>query len=115
MADLNIDEAALHERIARAGEAAVADVRDAVGRVCEEAAQAARALAALPKHSSELLQAAVVAGVQEIEFRQPPHHVAASFSTDQGGYQLAHHDREIPAGRYRVLLFVVPIGEKERA
>ncbi len=117
MTDLkNVDEAALRARLSEATGHALVTVQRAATDACEQVALAARALAALPKHSNELLTTAKWVGAAEVDVRFDARWVTGFIGFDgQGDFRIGP-DGEMrppfPAGKYRALLFLVPIEEK---
>lgn len=109
------DEAAMRARLEQAAEHAVETLRRTATDLCEEIAQASRALAAMPMRSTELLAAAAWAASAEIDIGAT-HYMHATVNAQGTPYQIGpnHEIRpSLPAGRYRALVFLVPLdGEK---
>ena len=114
MADMRqVDEARLIEQL-RTETKCLSDRIEAIGR--EQVESLRQVLAAhreMPERSFDLLASATVAGVKEIQLRPSRNGLAEVnariSSEDIFSYQEIPH---VPAGRYRVILFLVPLPER---
>lgn len=88
-----------HDRLRRTAEEAIADIKTAMS-VRQD----------LPHRTSDLLVDALVAQVAELDFRDEQSIFGVHVNTNRGQHTLPV-DKQFPAGKYRVLLFILPIKE----
>ena len=118
MTDLkNLDEAALQARLRAAAKDYIESLERRAGELCEEVAQAARALRSIEMRAPDLLMAAAWAASAEVEWDFAPRSIDAHIGAHGRDFRIGPYGEALvvlPAGKYRALLFLVPIRPEDR-
>ena len=118
MADMKLDEAKLIEMVETQAKIARSVLERQVAESIEEVKQVARALRDTPDQVLELFKSSAVAFTGDVQYRDAVEFQDVTVHTNRSTNRIGRfepHPQPVPAGKYRVLFFLVRVGDAARA